>query len=205
MAARFMGRGYDYEDIYQYGCIGLIKAVDRFDPSYGLAFSTYAVPLIAGEIKRFMRSDGAVHISRTIKENAAKVAGALNSIDGKASLDDVCKCTGLDRQDALMAMSAMAPVRSLSEPVAGDGELTLQDMLGRDDSDKVTDRIALKQALDMLDDRERDLVMRRYYLRHTQTSIAGELGLSQVQVSRMESKVLKKLRRILSINTDDGL
>jgi RNA polymerase sporulation-specific sigma factor len=205
VAARFMGRGYDYEDIYQYGCIGLIKAVDRFDPSYGVAFSTYAVPLIAGEIKRFMRSDGAVHISRTIKENAVKVAAALNSVDGKASLEDVCRITDLNKQDAVMAMSAMAPVRSLSEPVAGDGELTLQDMLGCDDSEMVTDRIALKQALDMLDERERELMMRRYYLRHTQTSIAGELGLSQVQVSRMESKVLKKLRGMMGINTDDGL
>lgn len=198
VAARFLGRGYEYEDIYQYGCMGLIKAVDHFDPSFGVAFSTYAVPLITGEIKRFMRSDGAVHISRTIKENAAKVAAALNSADERVSIEDVCSKTGLDRQDAVMAISAMAPVRSLSEPVGVDGETTLQDMLGRDDGEKITDSIALRQALDTLDENEKDIVLRRYYMRHTQTAIAGDLGLSQVQISRMESKILKKLRNLLT-------
>lgn len=179
--------------------------MDRFDPSYGVAFSTYAVPLIAGEIKRFMRSDGSVHISRTIKENAAKLAQVLNDGSERPSMDEICRKTGLDRQEALLAMSALAPVKSLSEPVAGEGELTLQDMLGRDDTGSITDNIALKQAIGNLDTMERDLVMRRYYLRHTQTSIAGDMGLSQVQVSRMESKILKKLRGMLEENTDDGL
>lgn len=200
VTARFMGRGYEYEDLYQYGCIGLIKAVDRFDPSYGVTFSTYAVPLIIGEIKRFLRGDGAVHVSRTIRENALKVVRVLDEAgkDGKAlSVDEVCRDTGLDRQDAVLAMSALAPVKSLQEPVAGDGEILLQDMLGRDEGQQLTDSIALKQALEALDEQERELILRRYFRRHTQTAIASDLGMTQVQISRMEKKVLEKLRDLL--------
>lgn len=200
VTSRFMGRGYEYEDLYQYGCIGLIKAVDRFDPSYGVTFSTYAVPLIIGEIKRFLRGDGAVHVSRTIRENALKVVRVLDEAgkDGKAlSVDEVCRDTGLDRQDAVLAMSALAPVKSLQEPVAGDGEILLQDMLGRDEGQQLTDSIALKQALEALDEQERELILRRYFRRHTQTAIASDLGMTQVQISRMEKKVLEKLRDLL--------
>lgn len=200
VTSRFMGRGYEYDDLYQYGCIGLIKAVDRFDPSYGVTFSTYAVPLIIGEIKRFLRGDGAVHVSRTIRENALKVVRVLDEAgkDGKAlSVDEVCRDTGLDRQDAVLAMSALAPVKSLQEPVAGDGEILLQDMLGRDEGQQLTDSIALKQALEALDEQERELILRRYFRRHTQTAIASDLGMTQVQISRMEKKVLEKLRDLL--------
>lgn len=200
VTARFMGRGYEYDDLYQYGCIGLIKAVDRFDPSYGVTFSTYAVPLIIGEIKRFLRGDGAVHVSRTIRENAMKVVRVLDEAgkDGKAlSMDEVCRDTGLDRQDAVLAMSALAPVKSLHEPVAGDGEILLQDMLGSDDGQQLTDSIALTQAMEALDEPERELILRRYFRRHTQTAIASDLGMTQVQISRMEKKVLEKLRNLL--------
>ncbi len=200
VTARFMGRGYEYDDLYQYGCIGLIKAVDRFDPSYGVTFSTYAVPLIIGEIKRFLRGDGAVHVSRTIRENAMKVVKVLDEAgkDGKAlSMDEVCRDTGLDRQDAVLAMSALAPVKSLHEPVAGDGEILLQDMLGSDDGQQLTDNIALMQAMEALEEPERELIIRRYFRRHTQTAIASDLGMTQVQISRMEKKVLEKLRNLL--------
>lgn len=200
VTARFMGRGYDYDDLYQYGCIGLIKAVDRFDPDYGVTFSTYAVPLIIGEIKRFLRGDGAVHVSRTIRENAVKVVKALDEAgkEGKSpSMDDVCQRTGLDRQDAVLAMSALSPVKSLYEPVAGDGEILLQDMLGTDDGQQLTDNIAIDQALEALEESERELILRRYFRRHTQTAIACDLGMTQVQVSRMEKKVLEKLRKLL--------
>lgn len=208
VAARFLGRGYDYDDLYGYGCIGLIKAVDRFDASYGVAFSTYAVPLIIGEIRRFLREDGIVHVSRTIRENASKVAGVIdlaNSRGASVSMDEICEETGLDRQEAVLAFHALAPVKSLTEPLAGDGELLLQDMLGTDEGGKIDDALALKQALDSLDPDERTLIVRRYYERHTQMSIAGDLGLSQVQISRMEKKVLKKLRDLLSDHTDVGI
>lgn len=206
VTSRFLHRGYEYDDLFQYGCIGLIKAVDRFDPRYGVAFSTYAVPLIIGEIRRFLREDGPVHISRTIKENAAKVARAMDAAaaEGGITLEEICEETGLDRQDAVLALHSLAPVKSLTEPVAGDGEILLQDMLGTDDGDKLTDSLALRQALDALDDTERELILKRYFERHTQTAIAGDMGLTQVQISRMEKKVLKKLRDMLSEETDVG-
>lgn len=200
VTARFMGRGHDYEDLYQYGCIGLIKAVDRFDPGYGVTFSTYAVPLIIGEIKRFLRGDGTVHVSRTIRENALKVVKALDEAgkEGKSpTVEEVCRDMGLERQDAVLAMSALAPVKSLQEPVAGDGDIMLQDMLGNDDGQRLTDSIALSQALDALDKPERELIFRRYFRRHTQTAIAADMGMTQVQISRMEKKILEKLKNLL--------
>lgn len=200
VTARFMGRGYEYDDLYQYGCIGLIKAVDRFDPSYGVAFSTYAVPLIIGEIKRFLRGDGSVHVSRTIKENAVKVIRAIGESEKQGttmSIDEISKLTGLERQETVLAISALYPAKSLYEPVGGEGDILLQDVLGKDEGDTVTDGIALKQALDTLETNERELINRRYFHKHTQTVIAADMGLTQVQISRMEKKVLAKLRRIL--------
>lgn len=200
VTARFIGRGYEYDDLYQYGCIGLIKAVDRFDPDYGVTFSTYAVPLIIGEIKRFLRGDGAVHVSRTIRENSMKVVRTLEEAEKEGmtlSIDEVCMDTGLDRQDAVLAMASLAPVKSLHEPVAGEGDILLQDMLGSDNGQQITDNIALKQAMEALDETERELIFRRYFRRHTQTAIASDLGKTQVQISRMEKKVLEKLRNLL--------
>ena len=200
VTARFLGRGYEYEDLYQYGCIGLIKAVDRFDQNYGVAFSTYAVPLIIGEIKRFLRGDGSVHVSRTIKENSIKVIKAIETsqTDGsEPTLEQICKITGLEKHEVVIAMSAMNPVRSLYESVSGEGDILLQDVIGKDDGERVTDNIAISQALDKLDDAERSLIVRRYFERHTQTSIALDMGMTQVQISRMEKKVLHKLKDIL--------
>jgi RNA polymerase sporulation-specific sigma factor len=172
-----------------------------------VAFSTYAVPLIIGEIKRFLREDGPVHVSRTIKENAAKVARAMDAAasQGGVTMDEICEETGLDRQDAVLALHSLAPVKSLAEPVAGDGELLLQDMLGTDDSEQITDSLALRQALDLLEENERELILKRYFERHTQTAIALDMGLTQVQISRMEKKVLKKLHDMLTEDTDVGI
>lgn len=208
MSKRFLGRGYEYEDLYEYGCIGLIKAVDRFEPSFGVAFSTYAVPLIVGEIKRFLRGDGAVHISRTIRENAAQVIRCMDEEKNRGnhiSVEQLSKTTGLDRQEVLLALSSVRPTRSLSEPVAGEGELLLQDMIGVDEGERVTDHIALKQALAQLNREEQTLIIRRYYQRHTQSRIGSENGMTQVQVSRMEKKVLLKLRELLEKESDVGL
>lgn len=201
VTARFMGRGYEYEELYQYGCIGLIKAVDRFDPDYGVAFSTYAVPLIIGEIKRFIRSDGQIHVSRTIKEHAYNIRKAMDSSEkaGKSlSLDELSNEVGLDKQETVIALNSLSPVKSIYEPVGGDGELMLQDMLGIDNGQSITDMIALEQAIDKLDDGERELIYRRYYMFHTQTSIAIEKGMTQVQISRLEKKLLEKLKKMLT-------
>lgn len=201
VTARFMGRGYEYEDLYQYGCIGLIKAVDRFDNSYGVAFSTYAVPLIIGEIKRFMRGDGAVHVSRTIKENAYKVMEVIEKCEKEGrsiSLDYVSNEVGIEKQEVVLAFSALCPVRSIYEPIGGEGEILLQDIIGKMDDNNINDYIALKQALSELDEKERELIIRRYYKGHTQTAIAEEKGMSQVQISRSERNILKKLRTKLN-------
>ena len=185
VAARFKGRGYDYEDLYQYGCIGLIKAVDRFDPNYGVTFSTYAVPLIIGEIKRFIRSDGSIHISRTIKEHAV-------------TIEKLCEKTGIEKSNIIVSMFALSPIRSLNEPIAShDGEITLQDTIGVDERERINNNIALHQAIAKLTEQEQELIYRRYFKKHTQISIASDLGLTQVQVSRIERKVLLKLRSIL--------
>ncbi len=148
-----------------------------------------------------------MHVSRTIQENAAKVARAMDAsaAQGGVTMDEICEETGLDRQDAVLALHSLAPVKSLTEPMAGDGELLLQDMLGTDDTSQVTESLALKQALDALSESERELILKRYFERHTQTAIASDLGLTQVQISRMEKKVLKKLRDLLSDETDVGI
>ena len=197
---RFSNSNENADDLFQIGCVGLMKAVDRFDPGYGVAFSTYAVPLIIGEIKRFLRGDGAVHISRTIRENAHRVAQAIDeaAAQGGASIDEICRKTGLEKQEAVLAMSAMNPVKSLEEPVAGDGDLLLKDMLGQDQGEALNDRIALGQAMEKLTETEQEVILRRYYKRHTQTQIASDMGMTQVQVSRMEKKILGKLRELLS-------
>ncbi len=200
VTSRFLGRGHEYEDLYQYGCIGLIKAVDRFDPSYGVTFSTYAVPLIIGEIKRFLRGDGSVHVSRTIRENAVKVIRAIDDYEksgNRATVENICEKTGLEKHETVLAMSAMHPVRSLYEPVSGDGEIQLKDILGTDDGEKLTDNIAVQQAMSTLDRNERELIHRRYFMKQTQTAIAADLGMTQVQISRLEKKILLKLRELL--------
>ena len=200
VAARFTGRGYEYEDLYQYGCIGLIKAVDRFDPGYGVTFSTYAVPLIIGEIKRFLRGDGSVHVSRTIKENAVKIMRASEDEQKHGScptIEKLCEITGLDKSEIIIAMSAMKPVKSIHEPVSAEGDILLQDVLGVEEGEKITDNIALGQMLEKLESKERELIVRRYFERHTQKNIASDMGMTQVQISRMEKKVLLKLRNLL--------
>ena len=200
VTARFLGRGYEYEDLYQYGCIGLIKAVDRFKPDYGVAFSTYAVPLIIGEIKRFLRGDGSVHVSRTIKENARRVMCIIEDAEKEGiapTIEYISSRTGLDRQEAVLAISALSPVKSIYEPISGDSEIQIQDMLSNESVFDENDSIAVSQAMCRLDLRERELIIRRYYKRHTQTAIANEFGMTQVQISRLEKKILEKLQKML--------
>lgn len=200
VTARFLGRGYEYEDLYQYGCIGLIKAVDRFNPDYGVAFSTYAVPLIIGEIKRFLRGDGSVHVSRTIKENARRVMCIIEDAEKEGiapTIEYISSRTGLDRQEAVLAISALSPVKSIYEPISADGEIQIQDMLSNESVFDENDSIAVSQAMCRLDLREKELIIRRYYKRHTQTAIANEFGMTQVQISRLEKKILEKLQKML--------
>lgn len=215
---RFAGRGYDLEDLFQIGSIGLIKAIDYFDLKLGVKFSTYAVPMITGEIKRFLRDDGLVKVSRTIKENGVKVKLArqrLQVSEGREpTLQEIVNETGLTSEEIVLAMEASIEVESIYSAVYQDdgSEVYLVDkvvrgasgsvgssMVGVADSEDVEkeellNHMLLKQLLDSLEPSERELIYMRYFQDKTQVEIAGILGISQVQVSRMEKKILLRLR-----------
>lgn len=199
LVRRFQDRGREYDDLFQYGCLGLLKAIDRFDPSFGTAFSTYAVPVILGEIRRFLRDDGSIHVARSIKENARRVEEARQAIvratGHEPTVDALCEAAGLMREDVLLALNARKGVRSLDACVDADGELPLGETLGADCMEAVEKRLLLGSLLKMLPREEMRLIAMRYFARRTQTDIAKEMGISQVQVSRMESRILKRLRQ----------
>ncbi len=213
---RFIGRGYDLEDLFQIGTIGLIKSIDKFDLEMGVKFSTYAVPMITGEIRRFLRDDGPVKVSRTLKENAVKVKVSRQKLQGELNreptIQELSESCGLSREDIVMAMEAGNEVESLYAAVYQDdgSEIYLVDKVvqgehgavgssvgtvSRDDEkEKLLDHMLLKELLDTLSDRERELIYMRYFQNRTQTEIAGMLGISQVQVSRLEKKILLRMR-----------
>ena len=197
---RFMGRGAEFDDLYQWGCLGLVKAIDRFDPDYPVQFSTYAVPVIMGEIRRFLRDDGLVHVSRTIREQARRIevyAAEFEKREGrKPDVAEIAGALGMDRDGVVLAMNSKNRVRSLSEPVNGDSELRLMDVLGTEPMRRVDNRLALAGLIRDLPPKERAIIIRRYFQCHTQTQIAKDMGLTQVQVSRLESRILKRLRAL---------
>ena len=195
---RFAGRGVEYEDLFQYGCMGLIKAVDRFDPGYTVKFSTYAVPVIMGEIRRFLRDDGPIHISRTIHERARRVDEFVQQfqLDSQRapSLDEIANALDMEREDVLMAMNCKNRVRSLNESIGAGSDVRVMDIIGRDTMATVDRRLTLSKLLRDLPPEDRMLIVRRYFQLHTQAQIARDMGVSQVQVSRMESRILKRMR-----------
>ena len=200
---RFLNRGYDTEDLFQIGVIGLIKAIDKFDPSFDVKFSTYAVPLIAGEIKRFLRDDGMVKVSRTLKENGSRVKYARERlslrINREPTLQEVSKEAGLTIEEVILAMEANVQVESIYQSVyQNDGnEIYMVDQLadkGKDEQEKMLNHLVIKQLIDGLPETEQKLIRLRYYQDKTQTEVAKMLGISQVQVSRMEKKILLGLR-----------
>jgi len=203
---RFAGRGHEQEDLFHIGSIGLIKAIDKFDISYEVKFSTYAVPMISGEIKRFLRDDGMVKVSRTLKENGYKIKQATQSIahemGREATLEELAAATELSTEDIVMAMDANVEVESIYKTVyQGDGnQISLVDKLieKRDDHEILLNRMILEQLMEILDEKERTLILLRYFHDKTQMEVAKELGISQVQVSRMEKKILLHLRHFLS-------
>lgn len=178
--------------------MGLMKAIDRFDDSFGVRFSTYAVPVILGEVRRYLRDNRTVHVSRTIHDNAVRVERFReqyrNTNGCEPTLLEIGDGTGLDAESVLLAVNACARVRSLSEPVDGESSLRLMDTIGTDSMDEVDSRLMLKALLQELAPEERTIIIRRYFRRHTQTQIAKDMGISQVQVSRLEGKILKRLR-----------
>lgn len=200
---RFAGRGHDLEDLGQIGSIGLIKAVDNFNLDYEVKFSTYAVPLIAGEIKRYLRDDGMVKVSRTLKENGFRVRREAEILAGRlgreATLEELSAATELKREDIVMALEAGNEVESLHKTVfqKEGSEISLMDRIPseKDESETVLNRLMLEQLLDELEDRERRLIELRYFHDKTQMQVADILDMNQVQVSRMEKKILRSMRQ----------
>ncbi|BCJ96153.1 RNA polymerase sigma factor [Anaerocolumna cellulosilytica] len=199
---RFMSRGHEPEDLFQIGSIGLIKAIDKFDMSYDVKFSTYAVPMIMGEIKRFLRDDGVIKVSRSMKETAGKIRVTrekLSTLFGREpTLEEISSDLNLAKEEVVMALESGAEVESLYKTIyQGDGNaIYLIDKLEQtnDESENMIDKLALRETIASLDEKDQELIRLRYFMNRTQTDIAKELGISQVQVSRLEKKILLKMR-----------
>lgn len=199
---RFAGRGYEQEDLFQIGSIGLIKAIDKFDMSFDVKFSTYAVPMIAGEIKRFLRDDGMIKVSRSMKEIAYKAYLAREQLEKnlrrEPTLLEISEELAISTEELVQALDASAEIESLHKVIyQGDGnDISLMDKLPQegDPCEDVMNRMLLEDMMRRLEESERQLIHMRYYLDKTQTEIAAELGVSQVQVSRMEKKILQKMK-----------
>ena len=201
---RFLGRGYEAEDLFQIGVIGLIKSIDKFDTSYDVKFSTYAVPLITGEIRRFIRDDGMVKVSRTLKENGIKVKYARERLSGRLNREptatEVAMEAALTVDEVVMAMEANVQVESIYKSVyQSDGnEIFMVDQLAdekQDEHESVLNHMVLTQLIDDLPRKEQTLICLRYYQNKTQTEVARVLGISQVQVSRLEKTILLDMRQ----------
>lgn len=196
LANRFRGRGIDYEELYSAGCVGLVKAVDRFEPERGLCFSTYAVPVILGEIRRLFRDGGSVKISRGLKELSVKAARVRErlSAEGEPRLSDIAAALGVSPEEAAEALCAAVPPVSLNSGGEEGEELPVPCGSGEE---ALIDRLALRQCLSRLSGEDRDIIIQRYFRGKTQCETAQLLGLSQVMVSRRERKILQSMREQL--------
>ena len=198
---RYFGRGAESEDLFQLGCLGFMKAVDGFRADYGTQFSTYAVPKISGEIRRFLRDDGAVKVSRSIKERAVQIRNVQNQLLQQTGRDptvsDLAEAIGLSEEEIAIAVSATASVESIHQDNGTDG-FTMESVLTDTDSDDVMlEKIALRQAIDKLPERESLVIQLRYFHGLTQEKVSKILNVTQVQVSRIEKKAIAKLKEYL--------
>lgn len=197
---RFMNRGYEPDDLFQIGSIGLIKAIDKFDLSYDVKFSTYAVPMIIGEIQRFIRDDGSVKVSRSIKELSQKIKKTREHLSKTLSrnpkISEIAESLSVATEEVVFALEANRQPKSIYETVfENDGDpIYLMDQITNSDEEKWFDKIALSDAIKELPERERLIIYLRYYKDQTQTEVATRLGISQVQVSRLEKKILKYIK-----------
>ncbi len=204
---RFAGRGYEMEDLFQIGSIGLMKAIDKFDLNYEVRFSTYAVPMIAGEIKRFLRDDGIIKISRSVKEMGFRVKTVREALvytyGREPTVEEIAREIGASKEEVAASIEAGAEVESLYKSV-GQGEdsgLCLMDKIEDQDQaqEKLLNHMTLKSLLMELEEKERTIIVRRYFENQTQTQVAAALGISQVQVSRLEKKILRQMRERMAI------
>lgn len=204
---RFSNRGYDLEDLFQIGSIGLIKAIDKFDLEMDVKFSTYAVPMITGEIRRFLRDDGMIKVSRSLKELAMKAGMARERLEAamgrEPTIDEIANEVGFSREEVAASLEAGAEVESIYRPLSNDDEsggCLLDKLLGNHLEDEtLLNRMVLKDVLKELKPQEQRIIFARYFENKTQTAVANYLGISQVQVSRMEKKILLELRNKLNV------
>ena len=201
VAKRFIGRGAEADDLYQLGCLGFLKAIEGFDLEYGTQFSTYAVPKIAGEIRRFLRDDGAVKVPRTIKEQASAIRSARNQLTSalgrEPGIQEIAELTGLTPEEIAVAQTATAATESIQKQTGDDG-FSLEDVLTDTDSEeRMVEKISLRQAVDALPERECLVIKLRYFHGLTQQRVSRVLGVSQVQISRIEKKALQRLQELL--------
>lgn len=201
VARRFVGRGTESEDLYQLGCLGFLKAVEGFDLNFGTQFSTYAVPKIAGEIRRFLRDDGAIKVSRSIKEQAATIKIARNHLTSalgrEPTILEISRQTGFSPEEIALAETATASTESIQRET-GDEGFSLEDVLTDTESEeRLVEKISLRQAIEKLPERERMVVQLRYFHGLTQERVSKVLEVSQVQVSRIEKKALQQLRVLM--------
>ena len=201
VARRFMGRGTETDDLYQLGCIGFIKAVEGFDPAFGTQFSTYAVPKIAGEIRRFLRDDGAIKVSRTLKEQAVTIRNVRNllttELGREPTVGEISDKTGLSAEEIALAETATQCTESINRQMGEEG-FSLENILADTQTEeKLMEKISLRQAVGQLPEREAMVIGLRYFHGLTQDRVSKVLNVSQVQISRIEKKALEHLRNLL--------
>lgn len=203
VARRFFGRGTEADDLYQLGCVGFLKAIEGFDESFGTQFSTYAVPKISGEIRRFLRDDGAVKVSRSIKEQAQKIKSVRTELEQRFGreplLSEISAETGLTPEEIAFAETATGPAESLQRETGEDGftlEHVLTDLNGEE---RMIEQVSLRYAIEQLPEKEKKTIYLRYFHGMTQESASRVLGVSQVQVSRLERRAVDKLRKVLTV------
>lgn len=205
ISKKFTNRGYEYEDIYQIGCMGLVKSIKNFDEKYNVKFSTYAVPMIIGEIKRFLRDDGMIKVSRNVKSLAKKLhfdkEALTKKLNREPTVEELAQFSGMDKEEILFALESSASMQYLYEVIHQDdgSPVLLIDKLSENaiEDKNITEKLALKEALRNLDTKSRQIIVLRYFKDKTQIQVAKMLGISQVQVSRIEKKVLQEMRKQL--------
>ncbi len=205
---RFEGRGIEREELFQIGCIGLLKAMEQFDLAQEFAFSTYAVPLIIGELRRFFRDDGMIHVSRKVKEDAGKIAAYCKKMEQNNityGLEDIQRDTGLKKEEIILALESMRTIESIHKPMKNvneDGKvITLEDQLEGEnkEEERLIDRLTVEQLMEILEEKEKELIWLRYFEDKTQMEIAKIMNVNQVFVSRMEKKALIKMKNKIKI------
>lgn len=204
---RFQNRGYELEDLYQVGVMGFIKCIKRFDSSFEVRLSTYAVPYVLGEVKRYIRDNGPIKVSRSLKELAIKVMEVQNEYYRKTGqeirIEELAKLVNSTKEDVALALEAFQPVNSIDEQLYSESEdgITLLDKMSNqvDEASMLTNKICIQDAIDNLKEKEKQIILLRYYKGKTQTEIAKIMGITQVQVSRIEKKVLSNMRMKLAI------